>query len=67
MKMAEARKLNAEADSIEIQNSLKRLKIALGGIKVLAISDGNKDLVILKQLDNFLKTIDAIQEDKMLE
>lgn len=61
--LAETRKLNAEAKSIEIKNRIKSLKISLGGMKVLMIGqDGEEDLLFIKQIDAFLNVLNSMEE-----
>lgn len=63
--LAEARKLNAEAEQIELNNVCKKLSIAIGAAKVLAQSTNDPQALL------FIKSIEELafifQENKMLE
>lgn len=62
---AEARKLHAEADLIELQTNVKKLKIALSSMKLLMIGEANnEEIIFLKQIDVFLQTIKEIEGNK---
>lgn len=62
---AQARKLSAEAEKIELDNLCKKLSIAIGAAKVLARSSNDEETLI------FVKNIQELsfifQEDKFLE
>jgi hypothetical protein len=58
---AEARKKQAEADVLEFNNKVKRLRLALGMAKALLIGDTTEEAVIFaEQIDAFLKELDPL-------
>lgn len=59
--VAEARKIHAEADALEIENTIKRLKLSLIGVKLLMVGEnGNEEAIFLKQVDEFLRAIEEM-------
>jgi hypothetical protein len=62
--LAEARKLNAEAEALEIRNSIRRLKLSIGGMKALMIGEtGKEEILFLKQMDQFLEILRDFEGD----
>lgn len=61
--MAEARKINAEAESIEFDNKIKLLKFSLNIIKVFTEQD---DFVLFKKAQNILESLDKIEKGENL-
>ncbi|WP_379085526.1 hypothetical protein [Pedobacter sp. UC225_65] len=51
---AMTRKINAEAESIELDNFSKKLRIAFGAAKVIATMDGNPEAIL------FCKNMEAL-------
>jgi hypothetical protein len=66
--LAEARKLHAEAEALEIQNKIRKLKLGIGGLKALMMGDaGEEELSFLRQMDQFLETLrDFERNDNIL-
>ncbi|MDN5200168.1 hypothetical protein QQ008_02320 [Fulvivirgaceae bacterium BMA10] len=63
--LAEARKTNAEAEKIEFETSIRKLKVALGSAKVLLIGkQGGEEILFLKQIDNFLDVLKEFELEK---
>jgi len=63
---AETRKINAEADKIELDNIVYRLKIILGTAKMIANSTTDPDaLIFIKNIEEFSFLFS--QEKKMIE
>jgi hypothetical protein len=60
--LAEARKLNAEADEIELKNIITRFKFAIGAAKVLASSSNDAKLLLFTK--NFEELLYIFQENK---
>jgi hypothetical protein len=60
--MAEARKLKAEAKAIEIQNSIRQLRLALECTKALALvgKDGEEAFAIGRQIDALIDALKAV-------
>jgi hypothetical protein len=55
---AEARKKNAEAEAIEFQTKVKRLRLVLGGTKAMLIGERGEEAVIFaQQIEEFLQTL----------
>jgi len=64
---AEARKTNAEAESIEIENKIKNLKLTLISYKFLLLGEqGEEEMLFLKNIDEFLAVIKVIEGNKLL-
>jgi hypothetical protein len=64
--VAETRKINAEADSIEVKNKIRKLKLKLAAIE-LAIKIGNpgeEGLIIMKQIENFRNALSVLEEER---
>lgn len=60
--IAEARKINAEAKSIEIQNTVRSLKISLGGMKVIMMGEkGEEDIVFINQINSFIDVLNSLE------
>jgi hypothetical protein len=56
--LAEARKLNAEAEALEIQNNIRKLKLSIGGMKALMMGEaGEEEILFLRQMDHFLEVL----------
>jgi hypothetical protein len=56
--LAEARKLNAEAEALEIGNNIRKLKLSIGGMKALMIGEtGEEEILFLRQMDQFLELL----------
>jgi hypothetical protein len=56
--LAEARKLNAEAEALEIRNNIRKLKLSIGGMKALMIGEtGEEEILFLRQMDQFLELL----------
>lgn len=56
--LAEARKINAEAQAIEFKNAVNNLRLSLSGMKALLIGENdNTDIVFLNQIDFLLNSI----------
>ncbi|WP_299216669.1 hypothetical protein [uncultured Dokdonia sp.] len=65
---AEIRKLNAESDAIEIKNNIKRLYVAMAGMKMLISGIKNEEEIIFsRQIDAFLKVLKRIESDNLPE
>jgi hypothetical protein len=63
--IAEARKINAEAHKIEIENSLRQLKLSLGMAKALLIGEEEgESIIFVKKIDAFLDVIKEFNLDK---
>jgi len=64
-KLAETRKINAEAEKIELDNIAQKLKIALGLAKVLANSTSDPEAIIfIKNIEEF--SVIFTQENKLI-
>lgn len=58
---ANTRKLNAEANEIEISNMVKSLIISLGGLRALSIGQEEpEDILFIKQIETFLGTLNQM-------
>src|SRR5687767_11262990 len=66
---AQARKINAEAEAQELRNCLTRLKLVLMLAKAaIAGDEGDESLLLLgSQLDVFVKSIDDLSSDLLLD
>jgi len=63
MNIAEVRKINAEAESIEISNKIKKLRFVIGAAK--AILTGNtspENLLFIKDIDSFLQVLKELEK-----
>lgn len=65
--LAEARKINAEADKLELENSIRKLKLYLMTAKVIATKDDNDDILFIKEINSFLEILNDINQHKLLE
>ena len=64
-KIAETRKINAEAGSIELKNRVNSLKISLGLTKVLMVGSTDENAVVFfKEIDSLLSMIDNLKLDE---
>ncbi|MBT1690080.1 hypothetical protein [Dawidia soli] len=62
--LAEARKLHAEAEALEIRNNIRKLKLGIGGMKALMIGEtGKEEILFLKQMDHFLEILRDFEGD----
>jgi hypothetical protein len=60
---AEARKINAEASAIELQNVIRKLKIALGAARVLMVGSPEAETVLfLKEIESFKQLLDVYEQ-----
>jgi len=58
---AEARKKHAEADTLEFNNKVKRLRLVLGAAKALMVGDDGEEAVIFTaQITAFLETLEKL-------
>ena len=58
---AEARKRHAEAEAIELQTKIRRLRVVLGGAHALLLGEqGEEAVVFVQQIDAFLTTLDKL-------
>jgi hypothetical protein len=63
--LAEARKLNAEAQKIEFDNAINRLKLSLKMTKVMLIGEtGEESLIMLKSVNQFIDILDDFRYSK---
>lgn len=64
--IAETRKLHAEAASIELNTSMKKLKLGLIGMKAMMIGNaGEEEFIFLKHIDEFISVIREIESEKL--
>lgn len=57
--LAEARKLNAEAQRIEFDTAIKRLRLSLKMTKVMLIGEpGEEALIMVKSVEQFIEVLD---------
>jgi hypothetical protein len=62
---AETRKLNAEARSQEIQNTIRELELTLRCSKALLIGEQDHEAAIFgQQVDAFLEAVKVVNEDR---
>jgi hypothetical protein len=65
--IAETRKIHAEADAIEFNTNIKKLRFSLLGIKVLMVGEKNEEeLIFLKQVEEFISVIKEIEKENNL-
>lgn len=66
---AEARKVNAEANKIEFDQSIKKLTLSLKLSKAIILGEEGKEAIVLtKQIDLFLGALEEMKENnKLLE
>jgi hypothetical protein len=58
---AEARKKHAEADTLEFNNKVRRLRLVLGAVKALMVGEEGEEAVIFTaQITAFLETLDKL-------
>ncbi len=58
---AEARKKHAEADTLEFNNKVRRLRLVLGTVKALMVGEEGEEAVIFtKQITAFLETLEKL-------
>jgi len=63
--LAEARKLNAEAQRIEFENAIRRLRLSLKMTKVMLISEPREEaLIMVKNVDQFIEILDGFKYSK---
>jgi hypothetical protein len=61
---ASARKVNAEAQSIELQNSVKKLRLLIMATNALMAGETDGEAVLLgKQMKAFLEVVDHLQRE----
>ena len=64
--LAETRKLNAEAQGIEIQNKLRVMKFALSATKALIIgSENSEDILFIKEIDSLIEAIKSVENNQL--
>lgn len=62
--LAEIRKINAESEAIELATRIKKLKFIIDAAKIIMTgSDGKESLLFIKNIDNFLLALAAIEQD----
>lgn len=55
---AEARKKNAEAEALEFQTKVRRLRLVLGGAKAMLVGEQGEEAIIFgKQIEEFLQIL----------
>lgn len=60
--LAEARKLNAEAQKIEFDTAIKKLRFSLKFTKVLLINEpGEEALIMVRNVDQFIEILDEFK------
>lgn len=63
--LAETRKINAEADKIEFENKIKKIRFALIGIKAMARFNEDEEIIVfVKEVEVFIESINAIESSK---
>jgi hypothetical protein len=61
MHLAEARKKHAEADALEFNTKVKRLRLVLGMAKAFMVGDTGEEAVIFTaQITAFLETLEKL-------
>jgi hypothetical protein len=56
--LAEARKINAEADEQELQTRVKKLRLILSATKIILISEPGEEAILFgKEIDRFLQAL----------
>ncbi len=57
--LAEARKLNAEAQKVEFENAIKQLRLSLKMTKAILLGEpGEEALILVKSVEQFIKVLD---------
>lgn len=62
--LAEARKINAETDAIELATRIKKLRFIMETAKLIVTgNEGDESLLFIKNIDNFLLAVGSIEQN----
>jgi len=62
--LAEARKIHAEANSQEFENTMRKMRLALGICKAMLVGEkGQESVLFAQQIDSFLSALRAVEQD----